>query len=143
MPRDAVTVRRNGAYAPLSASYADDDAIATLDEQEDDRTELLFLRGLAYCARTPETNGLISAVALRTGRILRRRPSKKARGTDEIRDVIWHAEQLVKVGLWTAETDGYRISSWSKWNRSAEEIEAKRSTDAARKRAARAGDDDA
>src|SRR5690348_2312497 len=136
MARDPVTVRRNGPYAPLSATYADDDAIATLDEAEDDRTELLFVRALAYCARDPNLNGFVSAVALRTGRVLRRRtrkvkdPSTKA--TTE-QDVIWHAEQLVKLGLWTAETDGYRITKWSKWNRTPDEIGAARKRDAARK----------
>ena len=126
MPRTPITVRRNGPYAPLSAFYADDDAIATLDEAEDDRSELLFLRGLAYCARDPNLNGFISAVALRTGRILRRRTAKG-------RDIIAHAEQLVKLGLWTAEPDGYRITSWPKWNRTADEIAEARRRDSARK----------
>ena len=128
MPRDAVTIRRNGPYAPLSAFYADDDAIALLDEAEDDRTELLFVRALAFCARDPNLEGFVSAVALRTGRVLRRKPRNKGQ-----EDVIYHAEQLVKVGLWLAETDGYRIKQWSKWNRSPKEIEDKRAADLARK----------
>jgi hypothetical protein len=136
MGRDRAEIRRNGPYAPLSATYADDDAIAMLDEIEDDRTELLFVRSLAFCARDPALNGFVSAVALRTGRVLRRKPRKvkdpATKATTE-QDVIWHAEQLVKLGLWTAETDGYRIAKWSKWNRTAEEIEAARKRDAARK----------
>ena len=126
MPRDAVTVRRNGPYAPLSAFYADDDAIATLDMAEDDRTELLFVRALAFCARDPNLRGFVSVVALKSGRILRRRPSRG-------RDVIHHAEVLVKLGLWLAETDGYRIARWEKWNRTPTEIEAARRKDRARK----------
>lgn len=129
MPRDHPQVRRNGPYAPLSAFYADDDAIALLDEAEDDRTELLFVRALAFCARDPNLEGFVSAVALRTGRVLRRKPRNKG-----VEDVIYHAEQLVKVGLWLAETDGYRIKKWSKWNRTPKEIEDKRAADMDRKK---------
>jgi hypothetical protein len=119
MPRDHPQVRRNGPYAPLSATYADDDAIARLDMAEDDRTELLFVRALAFCARDPALEGFVSTVALKSGRILRRRPRKG-------QDVIHYAEQLVKVGLWLPETDGYRIRNWAKWNRTPTEIEAAR-----------------
>lgn len=133
MARDHPQVRRNGPYAPLSAFYADDDAIAALDEVEDDRSELLFVRGIAFCARDPKLNGGISAVALRTGRVLRRKPVKG-------RDIIYHAEQLVKVQLWTPDSTGYRITKWAKWNRTAEEIQAVREADAARKRPGRGTD---
>lgn len=126
MPRDHPQVRRNGAYAPLSAFYADDDAIARLDMVEDDRSELLFLRALAFCARDPNLEGFVSTVALNSGRILRRK-TRRGQG------IIHHAEQLVKVGLWQPETDGYRIRSWPKWNRSPKEIEDKRAADLARK----------
>ena len=126
MPRDAVTIRRNGPYAPLSAFYADDDAIARLDMAEDDRTELLFLRALAFCARDPNLQGFVSTVALQSGRILRRKPRRG-------QTVIHHAEELVKLGLWLAETDGYRIKQWSKWNRTPKEIEDKRAADLGRK----------
>ena len=135
MGRDPLTIRRNGPYAPLSATYADDDAIATLDEAEDDRTELLFVRALAFCARDPQLEGFVSAVALRTGRVLRRQPVKVKTAPKEtqVRDVIWHANELVKLGLWEVVPDGYRITKWSKWNRTATEIEAARKRDAARK----------
>jgi hypothetical protein len=127
MPRDAVTVRRNGPYAPLSAFYADDDAIARLDMAEDDRTELLFLRGLAFCARDPNLRGCISLAVLETGRVLRR-----TAGLDG-RTIIDHAEELVKLGLWQSHADGYRITRWSKWNRSPTEIKRARAKDNARK----------
>ena len=39
-------IRRNGSFAPLSARYYQDSAIAGLDE----RAELLYVRGLAFCA---------------------------------------------------------------------------------------------
>jgi len=122
VPRDAVTIRRNGPYAPLSAFYADDDAIARLDMAEDDRAELLFVRGLAFCARDPNLRGCISSAVLETGRVLRRD------------DVTLAAKELVRVGLWAETTDGYRIVRWSKWNRSPAEIKRARATDSARKR---------
>jgi hypothetical protein len=122
MPRDAVTVRRNGPYVPLSAFYADDDAIARLDMAEDDRAELLFVRGLAFCARDPSLRGCISRAVLETGRILRRG------------DVTDSAKELVALGLWTETTDGYRITRWQKWNRTPAEIKRARATDAARKK---------
>lgn len=134
MPRDPVTVRRNGPYAPLSATYADDDAIATLDHEDDDRTELLYVRGLAYCAREPKREGFISTIALQTGRVLNRKSVKvKVNGAVEERDVIWHAERLVKLDLWQKEPDGYRVRSWKKWNRTPDEIEAARKKDRDRK----------
>lgn len=126
MPRDPVTIKRNGPYAPLSAFYYDDDAIMRLDMVEDDRTELLFIRALAFCARDPELQGFVSEVALLSGRILRRKPRKG-------QDIIHHAEELVKHGLWLAEVDGYRISRWTKWNRTPDEIAARRRADSDRK----------
>lgn len=126
MARDGVTIRRNGPYAPLSATYYDDDAIAALDRNEDDRAELLFVRALAFCARNPSLEGFVSSIALETGRVLNR---KYRKGTS----VHQVAERLVKLGLWTADVDGYRIAKWSKWNRTPSEIEAARKADAERK----------
>lgn len=127
MPRDAVTIRRNGPYAPLSAFYADDDAIARLDMAEDDRTELLFLRALAFCARDPNLRGGVSLAVLETGRILRRSHG------DDGRTIVDHAEELVKLGLWSSTADGYRITRWTKWNRSPAEIKRARAKDNGRK----------
>lgn len=122
MPRDPVNIRRNGPYAPLSATYADDDAIARLDMAEDDRAELLFLRGLAFCARDPNLRGCISLAVLETGRVLRRP------------NILDSAKELVRVGLWAEAPDGYRIARWAKWNRSPAEIKKARATDNARKK---------
>jgi len=122
VPRDPVNIRRNGPYAPLSAFYADDPVVAQLDMIEDDRTELLFLRGLAFCARDPNLRGTIPRVLLETGRILRRD------------DILDHAKELVRLGLWAETADGFRIARWSKWNRSPAEIKKARAADAARKR---------
>lgn len=135
MARDHPQIRRNGAYVPLSVSYADDDAIAALDEMEDDRSELLFLRGMAFSGRDPSLDGFISSVALRTGRVLRRKPRRG-------QDITCNAERLAEVGLWVPEENGYRIRSWVKWNRSSEEIAEARKRDAVRK-GGKGGTDDA
>lgn len=122
MPRDHPQVRRNGPYAPLSAFYADDDAIAQLDMAEDDRAELLFIRSLAFCARDPNLRGGITRAVLETGRVLRRA------------DINDTAKELVRVGLWSETPEGYRITRWAKWNRSPADIKKARAADAARKK---------
>lgn len=120
----ARTPRRNGPYAPLSAFYADDDAVIALEDAGDDLAELLFLRGLAHCAREPKLNGYISLVKVRTGRIIRR-PAPK---------LIKAAGRLVEVGLWEPDCDGgWRVKRWTKWNSSHEEILARLRADSARK----------
>lgn len=124
----AAAIRRNGAYAPLGANYADDDAIATLDLAENDRAELLYIRGLAYCARDLRLEGFISDIALRAGKVLRRTPGKKGIDT-----VLQAANTLVDLGLWTREDKGYRIRSWSKWNKTWSEVTRKRAADRDRK----------
>lgn len=128
----AAAVRRNGSYAPLSANYADDDAIATLDLHEDDIAELLYVRGLAYCARDLRTEGFISDIALRTGKVLRRRPKRSQAGQTD--PVTAAAERLAEVGIWTREGAGYRVTAWLKWNKSWDEMTHKRATDRARKK---------
>jgi hypothetical protein len=114
-------IRRNGSFAPLSAHYYDDDAIIAAGE----RAEVLFTRGLAFCARKP-TDGFITDLQLTTFRL----PGVAAR-----------AKKLVQVGLWERVDDdllgeggGYRIKAWLKHNRSKAEIEAKQRADADRKR---------
>lgn len=124
----ASAVRRNGPFAPLGANYADDDAIATLDLEENDRAEVLFTRGLAYCARDLRLEGFISDIALRAGKVLRRRPGKK--GADTVLDA---AQRLVELGVWTRVDGGYLITNWLKWNKSWEEISKKRAEDRGRK----------
>lgn len=121
----ARTPRRNGPYAPLSAFYADDDAVIALEDAGDDLAELLFLRGLAHCAREPRLNGYISAVKVRTGRIIRRPPAKLMKA----------AARLVEVGLWTPDGDGgWHVKRWTKWNATHDEIVERLARDAARKR---------
>lgn len=111
-------VRRLGSYAPLSAHYYKDDAIANAGEA----AELLYVRGLAFCADVL-SDGFISETQLLrfVGVGMKALPRRVAR--------------LVEVGLWSKEGDGYRVNAWLKWNRSRDEI-----TDLNKKDAARKGD---
>lgn len=107
-------VRRNGSFAPLSAHYYDDDAVIAAGE----KAEVLFTRGLAFCARKP-TDGFISDLQLTTFRLTA---------------VANRAKTLVEVGLWERVDGGYRVAAWLKHNASRAEIEEKQRKDAARKR---------
>src|SRR6186997_1154324 len=73
-------VKRHGSFAPLSVNYYDDDKIIAAGE----KAEVLFTRGLAFCARTL-SDGFISDLQLTTFRL----PAVKSR-----------AQKLVAVGLW-------------------------------------------
>ena len=120
-------VKRNGSYAPLSARYYQDDAIA----QAGERAELLYVRGLAFCA-AQLSDGFISDVQLRM-----------FVGTG-MTGVKTRAERLVEVGLWERiepglfnvngyDGCGYVVRSWSKHNLTKAEIEAKQKKDRDRK----------
>jgi len=94
-------------FVKLDASYAQDPKILDLD---DERSELLFIRSLAYC-KAHLTDGLIHRRALH----------QIAPFGDEV-----HAEDLaadlVRSGLWTATDRGWRVTSWLKRNPASEEI---------------------
>jgi hypothetical protein len=116
-------VKRHGSFAPLSVNYYDDDKIIAAGE----KAEVLFTRGLAFCARTL-SDGFITDLQLTTFRL----PGVKQR-----------ANKLVAVGLWLrVEGDGlfgdtgsgYRVVQWTKWNNTKAEIEDKQHRDAQRKR---------
>lgn len=111
-------VRRNGSYAPLSARYYKDDAIAEAGE----KAELLYVRGLAFCAEML-SDGFISDIQL-----------TRFVGVG-LGNVAGRAQVLVAVGLWVRDDErgGYWIRSWQKWNQSREEITEKLREDAARK----------
>jgi hypothetical protein len=115
-------IKRNGSYAPLSANYYDDDAVIAAGE----KAEVLFTRGLAFCARTLN-DGFITDLQLTTFRL----PG-----------VTNRAKRLVEVGLWERVEDGalfgcqgtgYRVIRWPKWNLTKAEIEDKQRKDAERK----------
>lgn len=116
-------VKRNGSYAPLSARYYQDDAVAVAGPM----AELLYVRSLAFCA-SQLSDGFVSDVQL-----------TKFVGIG-IPTVKRHAQRLCDVGLWVRVEDdllgggqGYRVSAWLKHNLSRAEIEAKQRKDAERK----------
>lgn len=114
--------RRNGSYVPLSAHYYKDDAIADAGE----RAELLYVRGLAFCADVL-SDGFISDTQLSRFVGVGMRDAKK------------RAQALVDNGLWIREDKGYRVAAWLKWNKSNAEIRADASKDAGRKAEERKG----
>jgi hypothetical protein len=114
-------IRRNGSYAPLSSAYYKDDSLAAVGPM----AELLFCRGLAFCAEVL-SDGFISDTQL-----------SRFVGAG-IPNVAKHAEQLATVGgcdksPWIRDGSGYRVRQWLKWNYSRDEIKAKQDTDNARK----------
>lgn len=117
-------VKRNGSYAPLSAHYYKDDAIAEAGPM----AELLYVRGLAFCADVL-SDGFISDTQLsRFVGVGIPSPRK-------------HAERLVLVGLWEkaqpdllgAEGTGFVVKAWAKWNLTKSQIQEKQRKDAERK----------
>lgn len=112
-------VRRVGAYAPLSTSYYKDDDIAEAGEA----AELLFVRGLAFCAEMLHQDGYISAT-----QVLR----YVGVGMTDAKD---RAERLADVGLWERVDGGYVVRSWLKWNKSSTEIGRAKAADRDRKAA--------
>lgn len=98
-------VRRKGSYAPLSAHYYKDDAIADAGEA----AELLYVRGLAFCADVL-SDGFISD-----------RQLERFVGVG-MRDAPKRAKKLGEVGLWERVAGGWQVSGWLKWNRSKDDI---------------------
>lgn len=116
-------MRRVGAYAKLLANYASDDAIIAAGEA----AELLFVRGLAFCA-TSDSDGYITEGQL-----------SRVVGAG-MKDAPKRAKRLVAEGLWESTEDGYVVRSWLKIHEAAEEKGRKRSTDRERKRSERGSD---
>lgn len=108
--------KRLGAYAKLSATYYRDDAVLRAGEA----AELLFARGLAFCAESPG-NGYITDMQVThvIGIGLRKRDDR--------------VKALVREGLWEKVDGGYVVRSWLKWNRSAEQMSMDRKNDRERK----------
>jgi hypothetical protein len=94
-------------FVPLDASYPQDPKILDLD---DERSELLFIRSLAYC-KAHLTDGLIHRRALH----------QIAPCADDVAaDVL--AADLVRTGLWAVTERGWRVTAWLKRNPASEEI---------------------
>lgn len=110
-------------YVRLQWNYFQDEKIM----KAGGRAELLYVRGLAWCAYT-----------LSDGQIKRYELTWVGRGLSQ---VSARSRQLVVHGLWAPaeDGDGFVIVNWSKHNRSAEEIIAARHQDADRKKATRSG----
>jgi hypothetical protein len=132
-----MAMRKPGVYVALSANYADDEAI--MDAGED--AELMYVRMLAYAARTPQTEGWISDRVLMSRLGILARAAGNGAGTEPGTDAGSRAAKLAEVGLITREGEGYRIVSWLKWNRSAEEMGRERARDASRKGAPTSAND--
>jgi hypothetical protein len=109
--------RRVGAYAKLLANYASDDAIIEAGEA----AELLFCRGLAFCA-TSDADGFItdSQVVRYVGAGMRDAPKR--------------ARRLAEVGVWERLDGGYLVRSWTKIHPTSEEKGRRRKADRERKR---------
>lgn len=116
--------KSNGAYAKLSATYYDDDAIL----EAGPHAELLWCRYLAFTASLP-TDGYVTD---------RQMQARVGRG---LRDVSGRVRSLVEVGLLVAVDDGYVSRSWQKWNRSADQIGRHLARDRERKARKHGGDD--
>ena len=110
--------RRNGSYAPLSCHYYKDSAIAGLSN----KAELLYVRGLAFCADVL-SDGFISDAQLC------RFVAVGITGAASL------AVELDRVGLWIRDDDegGYWVRSWEKYNLLKSEITERLKRDSARK----------
>lgn len=117
-------VRRVGAYAKLLANYAADDAIIAAGEA----AELLFVRGLAFCA-TSDSDGYITDAQL---------TRYVAAG---MRDAHKRASKLVAVALWSRTEGGYLVRSWTAVHETTEEKGRKLKADRERKRSASTGEE--
>ncbi len=115
--------KRLGEYVPLSATYADDDAILCLSPL----AELLYVRGLALVSKLHSDGYLTEAQVIH-------RAAGKLGGDQKIRKFT---EELIASGLWLREPGGYVIRGWTKWNRSMEDLGRERAKDRDRKRAQR------
>jgi hypothetical protein len=110
-------VRRRGSFAPLSASYYKDDAL----DEAGLEAELLFVRGLAFCAETL-SDGVITA-----------RQVVRFVGVG-MTDPLDLAARLVKVDVWREVPGGFLVRSWLDWNSSRDEIRGAQEKDRDRKR---------
>lgn len=115
--------KRLGEYVPLSATYADDDAILCLSPL----AELLFVRALALAIKLHSDGYLTEAQVVHVG-------ARKLGGDQKVKKLIG---ELTGSGLWLRESGGYVIRGWLKWNRSMDDLGRDRAKDRDRKRAQR------
>ena len=91
-------------FVKLNAEYNTDDEFIEVGPM----AELLYIRALAFCKRKM-LDGTISTGQLISVALGIPAPAK-------------HAASLVRVGLWEATADGWTVTGWAKWNKSAAEI---------------------
>lgn len=114
-----------GAYVPLSVNYSEDDRVLDAGPI----AELVWVRCLALAGRLWQQDGFLTARQL--GRLVGDLDDLLAACVESTRtDPVDPIEDLVRVGLLQPdESDphrpGYRLRSWSSWNRTAEEINAR------------------
>ena len=97
--------KSNGPYTPLSATYYRDDAILRAGE----RAELLFVRTLAFLADS-SSDGFVTEMQM-----------LKVVGLG-LAKVQSRVDSLQSEGLLISIPGGFEVRSWSKWNKTAEEI---------------------
>lgn len=105
-----------GAYAPLAAQYYLDDSILEVGAE----AELLWVRILSFLASVA-SDGFITDRQVRSAAI-------------GLRNVTRRIDALSSAGLLVSADGGYQIRSWSKWNRTADQIGRALAKDAERKR---------
>lgn len=132
-----MAMRKPGPYVALSATYADDEKIMEAGEF----AELLYVRMLAYCARTPLSEGWISDPVMESRLGVLPVAAGNGAGTLAGTDVGSRAGKLQASGLITRDGNGWRIVSWLKWNRSVEEMGRERARDRDRKTSGNDGTD--
>ena len=132
-----MAMRKPGPYVALSATYADDEKIMEAGEF----AELLYVRMLAYCARTPLSEGWISDPVMESRLGVLPVAAGNGAGTLAGTDVGSRAGKLQASGLITRDGNGWRIVSWLKWNRSVEEMGRERARDRDRRTSGNDGTD--
>lgn len=126
--------RRPTQWVPLSAYYFDDPALINAGPE----CELLFVRLIAYAARTPEREGFVTDAEIETrlgfgSGTFSGTFSGASSGT--LSGALSGARMLADHGLITPEDGGYRIASWLRWNASRDEALRSKASDRARKSA--------
>ena len=114
-------------WVKLATRYYLDPAVASLPDAD---TELMFVRGLAYCG-AEETEGFIPEVIVSS--LIRRRRYGAA------------VEALVARSLWIPCTGdsgqpGYRVRRWGDWQEELDSLARRRASDRERKRKQRQGE---
>lgn len=95
-------------FVPLNVEYDSDDKVI----EAGPLAELLYIRSLAFCKRTMSDGVVRRSQMVIVGR--------------SIPDATEHAATLVAVGLWEPCSDGWRVASWLKHNKSTEQLAAKK-----------------